>query len=214
MVNTSQYSMGEKIERVFYHELGHFVARQLNKIYFEGTSVKRILLYPCQEKRDMYCGRTDVHQEEGKPNPKEPPTRKQLAEILASQMYGCMFQAYFMKQSFVGCLTVNGTEDLDFRRSSLEINGLYWERDFFSEVEDAYFDQLVNGNLLEGFRVCNHERYLKEYATNQYEVIIGELQQHLEAAIEAHASIYKSFISKIEAVIAENLDAKDKRERG
>ena len=205
MVNSSRYAMSERIDRVFYHELGHFVARELNKEYYSGKDVKQIILHPCDQKRDLYCGQTDVEKEEEKSAADQQPTRKELAEILASIMYGCMFQSYFMKQAFVDCLIINGREDLQTRLSALNLHKLFWHRSSFTEIEDAYFEDLVKDLSLEKFRVSNPDEYLNEYADNQYLVNIEKLCKDLKPAFDAHADLYKKFVSQLENVIAEKL---------
>src|SRR4051812_19744682 len=100
------------IDRVFYHELGHFVAHQLNFAYYKGNGICEIKIYPCHQNIEEYCGHTKPIEPEGyDEKDKKPPPAERLAEYLARTVYGCMFQAYYEKSELVNCFKKYGTHD-------------------------------------------------------------------------------------------------------
>ncbi len=83
----------EDRNRVFFHELGHFIARQINHLHYSGPAVKSIEIYPHPDFPELYLGDTKVHLS-GDEKENKPPNNEELSKYLASSTYGCIFQAY------------------------------------------------------------------------------------------------------------------------
>lgn len=77
-----------KIHRVFFHELGHFVARELNKKYFDGVGCEEIRIEPCNTFNYDFMGKTIPEKpydfNENDSESKVPLTR--LAQTLATRI--------------------------------------------------------------------------------------------------------------------------------
>jgi hypothetical protein len=102
----------ENIRRVFFHELGHFVANQINKLSLSGSGTEKILLYLCQQNSNIYCGMTSSVVPNGCDRT-SPPPKNRLPQSLLSAIYGCIFQAYERDESLRKCLDENGNDDYD-----------------------------------------------------------------------------------------------------
>ena len=46
----------DTVERVFFHELGHFVAHEINKLKYNRFGVESISLKRCLRDRNVWCG--------------------------------------------------------------------------------------------------------------------------------------------------------------
>jgi hypothetical protein len=72
---------------VFYHELGHFVAHELNQVHFHGPAVTHLRLFPRWErnrKGEVTIGDPDYY------NPNQITTPTHRSSFLASLTYGCI----------------------------------------------------------------------------------------------------------------------------
>lgn len=50
---------------VFFHELGHFIANELNRKYYSGTGNNSISIYPSSNNPYVFDGETNVYPREG-----------------------------------------------------------------------------------------------------------------------------------------------------
>jgi hypothetical protein len=107
-----------EINRVFYHELGHFVSLELNKKYYNGFGCAEIKIYP-----DVASGRLDFLGKTISIKPtgfsKDEPTPLNfswLSENLVNFCYGCIFQAYFLSGDFDDCFEIGSHGDCDLNK--------------------------------------------------------------------------------------------------
>ena len=80
-----------EIHRVFFHELGHFIAHELNFQLYGGHKTKSIFLKPYPPMPELYLGEAKVEVENGS----YIPLKEEVPSYLASSTYGCLFQAYY-----------------------------------------------------------------------------------------------------------------------
>ncbi len=192
------------LKRVFYHELGHFVAHELNRTYYSGLGTKSISIFPFPPNPELYLGEAKMNlslDEKGK----KAPSLEQLAAYLASSSYGCIFQSYYLKTSLKECFDLNGGDDIQKWFGSLLANGLDWLNSDIAACEREYFELLKTNNELDAFMQLNPNDYLTETADKIYAVDIAKLQKDSSPLIEKHYLLYKTLIEKYNQIIEGNV---------
>lgn len=191
----------EPIHRVFFHELGHFVAGEINRKHYSGTGISGILFYPSEENYDLFCGETIPIVPENAIRGGHVPLER-AAEYLASLIYGCIFQSYYFKQPTLNsCLDHNGKKDLSARTLSIAKNGLVQSNEKFSKAEDSYYSQLVETKSLDLFMPIDPQAYLREIKKYNYDVNMLDLRRDTDDLIQDHLRDYKCLISEFKAII-------------
>ncbi|MDV3560375.1 hypothetical protein CMU69_12590 [Elizabethkingia anophelis] len=146
-----QLNEKNSIRRVFFHELGHYVAAKLSQRHFSGIGSKHIKIYRCPEKYNEFCGEMEpIRPEEYNENDLY---LERLAENLIGLIYGCIFQSYFSSSATLDfCFEHFGTKDMwgyrgGIARHSLgslkafKLEGLYCEH-YTKIFEDKSLEQL------------------------------------------------------------------------
>src|SRR2546428_7727245 len=166
-----------KIERVFFHELGHFVAQELNNMHYAGTGVKEIKIHPCEEKPDEFCGGTQPNLPEGQEeDDKKPPPIERLAQFLISKVHGCMFQCYYESSSLSDCYRTFGNGDIDSWLGALVSHKLSVENKHFAAAEQKYYDTLLTEKTLDPLMKLQPNDYLVIEKPNHYLVNMEKLR--------------------------------------
>lgn len=183
----------ESIQRVFIHELGHFVAHELNHKYYNGTGVEEFIIHPCDENTNElygYCKPIN-NGNENNPVPIE-----RLAEYLAVTIHGCLFQAYFMKQDWNDCMcgSGHGKGDVNQWYTILSKYNLPFFR--FPEIESIYFVSLVEENSLEGFCKLKVQDYIKQISNRIYTIDVEKLRKDIAISLEVYYPIYQELINQ------------------
>lgn len=188
----------ESIQRVFFHELGHFVAHELNYKYYEGNGVAEMVIHPCEENINEHCGYcTPINNtNENKPAPIE-----RLAQFLAATIHGCLFQAYFMEQSFEECMCLGGNGEGDTTQWSSILYIHRQNNQRFTSLEDAFFKKLVTQKALDGFKKLNVSDYIKDTKNQIHTFDVGKLREDTSAILEEYSSLYKELIALYNAEI-------------
>ena len=183
----------ESIQRVFFHELGHFVAHELNHKYYNGTGVALMSLHPCEENTNELCGSCKPinNSNENNPVPIE-----RLAEFLAVTIHGCLFQAYFMNQDWIDCMCKSGNGKGD---EGQWIAALINNRQCnlkFTEIENNFFEKIVNEKSLEGFCTLKLQDYI-HYSHNDTHIIhVEKLREDVAISLEMYYPIYQELINQ------------------
>lgn len=193
-----------ELNRVFYHELGHFVAHELNRIYYAGLGTNSISIFPFPENPELYLGEAKMNLSPDE-REKKAPSLEQLPMYLASSSYGCIFQSYYMKTELKKCFDLNGEDDMQKWIGALFANGLDWLNSDIAACEREYFDLLSNNKELDVFMQLNSSDYLLESADKIYSVDIAKLRSDTSAFVEKHYSHYNSLIEKISQIIDGNV---------
>lgn len=195
----------EKLSRVFFHELGHFVARRINFQYYEkGFEISEMRIYPCPGHEYEYCGHITPIRPEGYP-PDLPVPKERLIYHIASISYGCFFQSYWQKiESFTDCLDKYGERDVIDWFNSLKANGLSDLNTDFSKVEKEYYESLINEKSLENFMKIIPDDYLINVRENEYEVQIDKLLEATQDLILEHFEKYSLLIAGYQEILENN----------
>lgn len=189
----------EQIHRVFFHELGHFVAKELNARLYHAPPPNAIRIFPCEADRFEYCGEIDVNVSEIPPDENLP--KKRLAQYLAATTYGCIFQAYFQQISLREAQDKNGCDDVKDWASSIAKHGVDNRR--IIALEETHLRELVANASLDTFFQLDPDDFLNAAEGNNYSVDIDRLQQALKGPIERYSATYDQFVQVLNAAIYE-----------
>ena len=195
------------MKRVFFHELGHFVAHELNKRYYKGTGTKSIEIFPTEVDKNLFQGDAKVVCTADEKE-RDVPNIEMLPEVLAAATYGCIFQAYYKKEdSFDDCFAKNGTEDTTLWKEAMRNFRI---DDFRNEIladEREFYKSLWSKKELEDFIKLDQENYLTEHGTENYYVDIDKLRTDTEAFVTNHRKAYDALIQKYQAYIDKHYKA-------
>jgi hypothetical protein len=185
----------EEIKRVFFHELGHFIAHEINRKFYHGTGTKSIVIYPANGNSDLFLGEAIINLSEDE-REKNAPFREILPEYLASSTYGCIFQSYYLGTSLNDCFKQNGHDDSKKWHDSLGAHGLDHLRAEISTAEKEYFELLKQEKALDEMMVFNSETYLVNLGNENYNVDINQLSIDSASFVDKHKEMYKILINK------------------
>jgi hypothetical protein len=191
-------------ERIrFFHELGHFVAHELNAIHFGGPEVIRITLEPEKSDRDAEISIGDATFYA----PTNIDFRSRLPQYLASLVYGCYFETYYLQKTidkrpvadclpaFVECYSAGkGNADASLRCTFLDSIGVVMEKYLFSDIEDAYFEKLVRGNHLDMWMILDPEKYVRN---GTLLIDVPRLRAEMTKNILEHATLFLKFVDRL-----------------
>lgn len=192
----------EEIKIAFIHELGHFVAHTLNKTIFGRPAVRDFEIYRCKQNADKWCGHvTPGLPDDSFQNNHKPPPIGRLHFVLASVMYGCLFQSYYCRTNLKLCYQYSGFHDSRKWIDFLYANGLSDRNNEFAEIEEDYLRKLTDLNSLDSFMEINPFDILTSKSTNEYSANVLELEERLSGQIESHSDSYKSLVERYKGLI-------------
>jgi hypothetical protein len=191
--------MNPEIVRVFFHELGHFVANELNRLYYKGHSISRFIIQPFNRELNLYEGEVKLAiPEEAK---SWPPLLDELPQILGSLMYGSLFQAIHMDQELNDAVIQNGRDDYEWWRNSLSDNDIPGCASKFKAVENEYFAQLKEDVVLLLLLKIQPSAFLTEDEDGRLTADLDRLRAETEELILKHFDTYKTLIAKYQGVL-------------
>lgn len=192
-------------QRTFTHEIGHFVARELNKKIFEiGFGVEEIYI---TGKENIYTSKNGS----GGTIPKKPDDFienniiNNPAEHVAVLLYGCLFQSIYYKTKFAECFAIenyaNGKKDAeDFSSMEKYISGQK-RRKIVEYINEEYINDL--NSFPEHFKVINelcYENFIICEKDGDYIINLEKLKNELKSFLEDHIKYYEKLISKIKTI--------------
>lgn len=189
-------------ERVFYHELGHFVARELNAKYYNGAPTKSFEIFLHDSQSGLYCGELRVDKS-NHPTEGDAPKLENLATYLASSVYGCFFQSLYLGQSLNDCFNRNGQDDCQKWISSLTANKLAHLKVAFVDIEKKYFDSLKNDPSIIEILKLDHRDFLSKPSpeAQNYCADIKILKERLKPLIDEHYTSYQELVTQYQQLI-------------
>lgn len=197
-----------KVSRVFFHELGHLVANNLNMKHFGGYGVEKIIIKPCGNHPGEYCGELFPILPDGRTHTDGIHVPKsKLAQYLAGLMYGCIFQSYHQQSCLKQCLDSNGCEDITEYSGALSKHGIGYTNDSIYSIIEQHFRTLMQQNTLDAFMDLNPETFLEidpnHEAPTTYSVKMDLLISAIQPFIDILKPIYVSLIQELEKIISE-----------
>ena len=188
------------LHRVFFHELGHFVSHEINKLKYHGTGTKSIIIYSFGHNDPRFVGDAKISLTEGEKE-KDCPSIDLLPEYLASCTYGCIFQAYRTNGSLDDCFKMNGQKDAEQWYWALRTHRLDDHKSEVTSIEKEFFAKLVNEKLLDNFTSLDPDKYLDKVDSTNYAVNIALLREDTKEIIKEHVAVYKELVEQIKVVI-------------
>ncbi|MGN7785828.1 hypothetical protein ACTJIJ_14975 [Niabella sp. 22666] len=195
------------IRRVFYHELGHLVAHEVNHVIFARLPVRSIKIVrrldvKTEDGDNDYEGRLDFHKVDSGQSP--PASLDGLPKFLAGILHGCIVQAFYHKdQSISLCLNTNGGCDLNCMRRNLEFNGAGSVESLILNVFNQYYNECLANNEFEYLISLEPEKYLEKRQAVYY-FKIEELKIDLQPFIKNYEKRYLALIKAVEDLITKN----------
>lgn len=192
--------MEDKIRRVFFHELGHFIAREINHLKYDGPIPIQIKIFPCTEDPMEFCGETV-------PKPQLDPKmamiggRTRLPSYLLSLSYGCIFQSYYTQQDLNFCFQYHGASDFAKASGTLVFHKIFQVNDLLSQLDHDILNTLCSEKLLEGLMELEIEKYLIPKGENCFEVDIDKLRKDTADFVAKHFQVYEVFIDMYTNVV-------------
>ena len=179
------------IERVFFHELGHFVARKINHVHYGGPDVTSIELFPCPRQQEELCGGLELVISVGHEPGRQIPTDR-LSSYLLSILYGCVFQSYRAWDPIDACLTNHGEEDSVKFDQVLRYHGFRNHNTALRSLILQHLKELKEARSLDAFLQLPVKNYLLETGPNRFSVKLPELCADTQALIETHHPLYQA----------------------
>lgn len=194
----------KKVYRVFFHELGHFIARQINLLKYGGPDIMEIKIFPCERDANEYCGHLrpiiPPNVDLTKPMPIE-----RLPSYLASIPYGCFFQAYYTKEPLNFCFEKYGDDDETKFEANLKSQGLKYSLEDFRNINSLFFEQVTATKKFEKIMKISPIHYLKEEFPGKFSVNIEKLKLDIAPLLEDQIMIYAQLVNDYERLIKSRL---------
>lgn len=202
--------MKEDLQRVFIHELGHFVSSELNyKIYKYDRRANEIIIAP-RLNTDFYNGSISTN----KATP-----YSYLPEFSAKEyvniFYGCLFESIYRSIDISKCLKCSVTREEHLienigngkidalhlfgisNRSEIKHKSSLW----YSHVTKVYFPSMQQRrSLFQAFFDLDVRKFIKKEYSNRIEINIENLTIYTSEFIDQHQSIYKQLIEDLESI--------------
>lgn len=194
-------------ERVFYHELGHFVADIINKNHWNGPDVLEFSIEHVKEQND-YTGKVRVN-DGTEPEKLE---FEKLSPRLTTLIYGCLFQAYFHfknRVAFKECVYGgHGKSDIQNHKeyASVHLGFMNGCLEKLSKFQDGYVDFIFNEKKFDMFLGIDPIKYATAKGEG-YEIDFEMLYSDIKERIEEHAGVYNQFVSNQKQFMKECIEA-------
>lgn len=197
----------ENIERAFFHELGHYVAHLLNKKLYCRFGITEFEIYACKEDETVWCGHVTPKKPDDfdENNSQNPPPIERLPFILASIMYGCLFQAYYCNTSLECCYDKFGYSDANKWIGFLAAHKISYLNKDFAEMEELFLQELVEMKQLDPFMSITPANYLIKIEEKKYAVNLDKLENDLSHLIDDHAKFYQKVVRQYEQTIKKSI---------
>jgi hypothetical protein len=188
------------LHRVFFHEVGHFLAHEMNCRLGMGYQTKSIILAPYDLGADIYIGEAKIAGTGGE-DYKYVPSREELPYYLASSTYGCIAQAYYLKGSLRRSQDLNGQDDLQKWINALMLYSLEGFNADIHEIDLDFFDRLLSSRALAGIIELDPGKYLVKNG-NVYEVDLKILRGNTQSFIDDHMKLYEDLVFRYEVAFS------------
>ncbi len=188
----------ESIQRVFFHELGHFVAHELNHKFYNGTEVEEIVIHPCNENINELCGYCKPINPSNENNPV---LIERLSQHLGVLAHGCIFQSYFMQQNFTECMCNGGHGSLDLKKWTSDLSHFRQNNSTFASIEDLFFEKIVSESALDGFITLDVWNYIKDSNKSCYTIDVEKLRKDTTLSLDEYSAYYLELINRYQSKI-------------
>ncbi len=193
--------------RVFFHEVGHFVASEINHSHFGLSTVEKIILTKHELGNSInYSGQTIFIVPEGEQKDKP---LVNLPQKLANLIYGCYFQSLFLDTELKLCFDFSNPDangKIDYNQTFAALTQfktpVKQRVEFFPYIEQQYFNELKTpkADFNKIFQL-NPEDYFIEINNYKTEVNLKKLRVDISGFLKIHQNTYLGFISEINRIL-------------
>lgn len=192
--------------RVFIHELGHFIANTINFEQFGIYEIEKIRLtkHFVDESID-YMGETIKKVPAGLAI--DLPVQN-LPQKIAGLIYGCYFQSIHLNKELKLCFDysnqdANGNKDMHQVISGLSLYQISVEKrkKLYPFMEVEYFNVLRKTDIFDFLFQLKPENYFIEISDIETHVDLVKLKDATKEFISRHTSTYLGFIEEIELIL-------------
>ncbi len=199
-----------EIKKVFFHELGHYIANRINHINFCMSPVQEIILTKHENASKVkYEGQTSFKIPKGESiitSLKHPPQK--IAELV----YGCYFQSLYLNVPLTLCLDwrndkANGLKDYEGIMDVLSTCEVPTNKnkEFYNYILKKYFSRLkLHKQEFETLFKLSPSNYLIKKNDIVFQVDLKKLENATEDFIKFHTPTYLNFISEISLILGFN----------
>lgn len=183
--------------RVFFHELGHFVAHE---IIFRTFGIHRTERIEIKRYGNDYAGKLVPAVPEGQ-DPNTPLINQ--CEKIVELVYGCIFQAVYLGTEFKECFNhkSNGCDDASAWAGILGEIG-HNKQIQTSTLQNAYFTYLKESGTLTNFFQINPSKYILDITEDLSVVDINLLLTDINKEIENHKDHLLDFVEKVRKIMS------------
>jgi len=191
-----------KLFSVFFHEMGHFVARQIGLYKNFGPEPTEITICKCYDNNLEFCGKIKY----GIDNTfnRESIPKHHLPYFFAENAYGCFFQAFYTRGILDDCIKFNGASDVSKTKNALRLYTLDYLFNDIPSIEHIYYNYLCTNDLLKGFVSLEPSIYLYPTNNNCYFVNLEKLKFDIDCLIKEHIVVYDMLLTDYDQLLNSN----------
>lgn len=191
-----------KKENIFWHEVGHYCAQQLNKKYYGKFGCRGIEIIKVDQNGVIrYKG--GATQNTPPDHDPDSPEINHPASFIGSLVYGCIFQSCFLNEPFAACFNTrengaNGFNDYDrvWGTANFKFSLSDDEKDKLDDEISAQF-KIVCTNLTK-FGIFKTEiSNLIERDEETTWIPAEELDKRFTLFLNQHGELYKPFVDRV-----------------
>jgi|GEM_PF-2524130 len=188
---------------IFWHEVGHYCAQQLNKHYGKYGNREIKLIRSQQSGITRYQGNATQNTP-----PNFDPESKEIrhpASMIGSLVYGCIFQCSFLNENFDACFgeEMNGVNGFDDYNRTWDVA----DRFGLNREEKVKLSSLILAHFDTATRHIKDSKILEIDIRNLIEgnecvttITSGQLDQLFNEFLSSHRIIYNNFVGELEAL--------------
>ncbi len=196
----------KNLNRVFFHELGHFIAQELNyKIYNVAQGTEEIWIKPLILNKDIdYIAGTKVKKPKGYILKKDKRIIDFPIHFIGNVVYGCIIQTLYLKRNekykFEDCFgfpNKNGSDDVSNFASTNNYFNSKKRREVINFIKNNYIQELENQKRhMDKLFSLN----VIDFLNDNYTIKLNELRIVLKDFMSEHEKNYSYFIEKIKKI--------------
>lgn len=190
----------ENHNRIFFHEVGHFIAASLNT-QSNPTIEPYAIIFERHAETGEFRGelRNRVVADHSAKVPG--PTKELIAEYIAQFYYGCIFQAYYLGTDFSECFGGHGIQDQHAVLGILMGNRIFGIEPDILNVAKQHLKSLHDSGGLADIMKLSPSEYIIEGENNFSSVNFPKLVNDTSFFIEAHTDSYMIFLNEVRKLI-------------
>lgn len=189
-------------DRIFFHELGHFIAATINN-YFDPSLEPHEITLERHPMTGEFRGSLQMRVSNDHTAKVPPPDKSKIAEYLAQIYYGCIFQSYYLKTDLSDCLGAAGLQDQHLILGIVILHKLSGIEPDLHDIASSHLELLFKTNKLDDFKKLDTKVYLVNKNENHFIIDISRLQKDTTELVQAHIETYVIILEKFRNVLTQ-----------